>query len=155
MRSVSRFDRRLLLGLGFGAILVAAVAYALWQPRGAPDLNDGGRIEAGALVYARHCASCHGDNLQGHRNWTTRLANGRMPAPPHDDTGHTWHHPSAVLFGITKLGLKPPYAPPDYQSDMPAFGPLLSDDDIWNALAFIRSRWSAAVRTKHDAMDRE
>jgi len=155
VRSVSRFDRRLGLGVGFGAIVAAAVVFALWRPRAAADLNDARRIEAGALVYARHCASCHGDNLQGQPDWTKRLANGRMPAPPHDDSGHTWHHPSAILFGITKKGLKPPYAPPDYQSDMPAFGPVLSDDDIWNALAFIRSRWSAAVRAKHDALERQ
>lgn len=64
-----------------------------------------------------------------------------MPAPPHDETGHTWHHADSVLFGITKRGLVPPYAPPDYQSDMPGFARRLSDDDIWAVLAFIKSHW--------------
>src|SRR3989442_9531102 len=48
---------------------------------------------------------------------------------------HTWHHPDNVLFGITKRGLVPPYAPPDYQSDMPGFGGKLSDDEILAVLA--------------------
>jgi mono/diheme cytochrome c family protein len=73
------------------------------------------------------------------------LPNGRMPAPPHDDNGHTWHHPDDVLFGITKNGLVPPYAPRDYESDMPAFGGKLADDEIWAVLAFIKSKWSAQV----------
>jgi mono/diheme cytochrome c family protein len=68
-----------------------------------------------------------------------------MPAPPHDDSGHTWHHPEAVLFGITKYGLVPPYAPANYASDMPAFGGTLSDDEIRAVLAYIASHWSADV----------
>ena len=60
-----------------------------------------------------------------------------MPAPPHDDSGHTWHHPDEVLFGITKHGVVPPYAPPGYESDMPAFAGKLSDDEIRAVLAYI------------------
>jgi mono/diheme cytochrome c family protein len=69
-----------------------------------------------------------------------------MPAPPHDDTGHTWHHSDSILFGITKTGLVPPYAPAGYQSDMPAFDGTLSDQQIWDVLAYIKSRWSPRMR---------
>jgi len=70
-----------------------------------------------------------------------------MPAPPHDESGHTWHHPDAVLFGITKHGLIPgKYAPPSYRSDMPAFGGTLSDEDIWAVLAYIKSSWPQEIR---------
>ena len=72
-----------------------------------------------------------------------RLPNGRLPAPPHDESGHTWHHSGKVLFGITQRGLVPPYAPPDYPSDMPAFGGKLSDDEIWAVLAYIKSHWAS------------
>jgi mono/diheme cytochrome c family protein len=66
-----------------------------------------------------------------------------MPAPPHDESGHTWHHTDTVLFGITKEGLVPgKYAPPDYVSDMPAFAGKLTDAEIWAALAFIKSHWT-------------
>jgi mono/diheme cytochrome c family protein len=137
------------------AIGIAAVVALLLVTRSTqPDLNDPTRISAGASLYARHCAACHGANLEGQPNWKTPLATGRMPAPPHDDSGHTWHHPSEVLFGITKNGVRPPYGPPDYQSDMPAFAGVLTDDEIWNVLAYIRSRWSPAVRAKNDELNR-
>lgn len=121
----------------------------------APDLNDARRVAAGRRVYDAHCASCHGVQLEGQPDWRTRRADGRLPAPPHDDSGHTWHHPFDVLFAITKHGLVPPYAPADYASDMPAFGERLSDDEIWSALAYIRSRWSDKVRTTHDELQRQ
>jgi mono/diheme cytochrome c family protein len=109
----------------------------------APDPQ---QLASGARVYAEHCAACHGAKLEGQPAWQRRLANGRMPAPPHDDSGHTWHHPDEVLFGITKHGLVPPYAPPGYPSDMPAFAGKLSDEEIRAVLAFIASHWSADVR---------
>ena len=99
----------------------------------------------GERLYLQHCAACHGAKLEGQPSWQKRLANGRMPAPPHDDSGHTWHHPDEVLFGITKHGLAPPYAPPGYESDMPGFAGKLSDAEIRAVLAYIRSRWSGEV----------
>ena len=66
-----------------------------------------------------------------------------MPAPPHDESGHTWHHPDAVLFAITKNGLVAPNAPQDYESDMPAFAAKLTDDEIWAVLAYIKSHWTS------------
>ena len=107
------------------------------------DPGDAARVALGERVYAQHCASCHGAKLEGQPNWRSRLPNGRLPAPPHDETGHTWHHADALLFAITKQGLVPPYAPAGYESDMPAFGRTLSDDEIWAVLAFIKSRWTA------------
>ena len=97
----------------------------------------------GARLYALHCAACHGGKLEGQPNWRQRLSNGRMPAPPHDESGHTWHHADDVLFGITKLGLGPPYAPPGYESDMPAFAGKLTDDEIRGVLAYIASHWTS------------
>jgi mono/diheme cytochrome c family protein len=105
------------------------------------DRRDAAKIALGAKSYAQHCASCHGAKLEGQPNWRERLPNGRLPAPPHDESGHTWHHPDFVLFAITKNGLVPPYAPPNYASDMPAFAGKLSDDEIWAVLAYIKSHW--------------
>jgi len=105
------------------------------------DPRDAEKVALGAKVYARQCASCHGRKLEGQPNWRERLPNGRLPAPPHDESGHTWHHADRVLFAIVKNGLVPPYATPGYESDMPAFGGKLSDDEIWAALAFIKSHW--------------
>jgi mono/diheme cytochrome c family protein len=109
------------------------------------DPRDAARVALGAKVYSRECVSCHGANLEGQANWKEPLPSGRRPAPPHDDSGHTWHHPDYMLFAIVKNGLVPPYAPPGYESDMPAFGAKLADDEIWAVLAFIKSRWSREV----------
>jgi len=116
------------------ALFLAACSEA---PQPPPDL------QAGAKLYAQHCASCHGAKLEGQPNWRQRLPNGRLPAPPHDESGHTWHHPEHVLFAITKFGLVPPNAPPGYESDMPAFGGKLSDHEIRAVLAFIASHWTS------------
>ncbi len=111
-------------------------------------------VDLGRKVYAAHCAVCHGANLEGQANWRERLPNGRMPAPPHDETGHTWHHPDRVLFAITRDGLSPPYAPRGYESDMQAFRGRLSDEEIWAALAFIKSRWRPEIWTARAERER-
>jgi mono/diheme cytochrome c family protein len=119
-------------------------ASSQWDdPRAAP--GNAARIARGERIYAQHCAACHGAKLEGQPEWRKRLPDGRLPAPPHDESGHTWHHPDRVLFAISKNGLVPPYAPPAYESDMPAFAGRLADDEIWAVLAFIKSRW-----TSHD-----
>ena len=110
------------------------------DPPSRMDPRDTAKVALGAKIYAQNCAVCHGAKLEGQPNWRERLPNGRLPAPPHDESGHTWHHPDDVLFGITKHGLGP-YAPQGYQSDMPAFGDKLTDDEIWAVLAFIASHW--------------
>ena len=46
-------------------------------------------LVAGQRLYGDHCASCHGLNLEGEANWRVRNDDGTMPAPPHDETGHT------------------------------------------------------------------
>ena len=103
-------------------------------------------LALGQKIYAQHCGACHGMKLEGQPDWRKPLPNGRMPAPPHDDSGHTWHHPDEVLFAITKHGLVAPYAPPGYQSDMPAFGGTISDNEIRAVLAYIASSWSSEIR---------
>ena len=107
------------------------------------DPRDAAKVALGYKVYEQHCAACHGAKLEGQPEWRRRLANGRLPAPPHDESGHTWHHADSVLFGITKRGLVPPYAPADYESDMPAFDGKLTDEEIWVVLAFIKSHWKS------------
>lgn len=139
------------------AFLVSAIIVALLQEGKSPaDPGNLEQVARGKAVYDRHCAACHGANLEGQPNWQEKLPTGRMPAPPHDASGHTWHHPDAVLFGITKHGLVPgKYAPPKYQSDMPAFGGRISDDDIWAAFAYIKSTWPDKIRAAQAQITRE
>lgn len=101
-------------------------------------------LEAGEMVYAESCASCHGENLEGQPDWRRRLDNGRMPAPPHDEMGHTWHHSDRNLFIVTKGGVQA--VVPGYESDMPAFEGILTDDEIADVLAYIKSTWPQRQR---------
>ena len=111
------------------------------------------QVKLGAELYERHCSSCHGASLEGQPNWKKRLPDGSFPAPPHDETGHTWHHPDSVLFETTKFGGQAT-APPDYPSKMPAFSGVLSDDEIRAVLAFIKSRWPPEIRRLQEEINR-
>lgn len=104
------------------------------------------QLERGNLIYQKFCALCHGAKLEGQKNWRKRKPSGKLPAPPHDETGHTWHHADELLFGIIKKGLVPPYGPENYKTDMPAWGSTLSDDDIWAVLFYIKSQWPEETR---------
>jgi mono/diheme cytochrome c family protein len=150
------------LFIGAVAAAVLGVAYTVGGYIGrtpAPtrlERADAATLALGRKVYDARCAACHGAQLQGEPNWRERKPTGRMPAPPHDDSGHTWHHPDAVLFGITKEGLVPgKFAPPGYASDMPGFAGALSDEDIWAVLTFISSRWSERAREHQARVTRE
>jgi len=111
-----------------------------------PSLQD---VAAGGPLYAANCAACHGANLEGQANWQEPNENGTPKAPPHDDSGHTWHHDDLMLFRYTKLGGKAVMAQAgvsNFLSGMPGFSEDLSDKQIRQILAFIKSRWSSRSR---------
>ncbi|MBM9595026.1 c-type cytochrome [Roseitranquillus sediminis] len=139
----------------FGAAVAGLVAIAaLAQQQGSEARAEGltflgepvtaDEIALGQELYAANCASCHGANLEGQPDWKRRLDTGRMPAPPHDESGHTWHHSDQDLFTITKLGVGG--VVPGYESDMPAFEGVLTDEEIRAVLAYIKSTWPARQR---------
>jgi mono/diheme cytochrome c family protein len=140
------------IGGAAGLMLLAATSpmFLKLGSAGAEDA-DQTQIARGQSLYGAHCASCHGKNLEGQPDWQTRLPTGRLPAPPHDASGHTWHHPDKVLLGITRNGLKP-YAGGDYESDMPAFASILTDQEIGAVLAFIKSTWPDREREYQNRM---
>lgn len=140
------------------ACVAALVVLSMISPwtgiAGQVDHEDPEQVARGADVYVRHCASCHGAKLEGQPNWRTRKPDGRLPAPPHDVTGHTWHHPDAILFSITKNGTAA-HAPAGYLTDMPGFGAVLSDEEIWSVLAFIQSHWPTHILARRKAATTE
>lgn len=110
---------------------------------------DNREILAGRILYAENCAACHGANLEGQPDWRSQGEDGVLPAPPHDVSGHTWHHDNAMLFDYTKIGGKAALAAMgvvDFNSGMPGFKGVISDDAIWNILAYIRSTWPEKAR---------
>lgn len=117
----------------------------------------------GADLYAANCAACHGANLEGQPEWQSPGADGRLPAPPHDASGHTWHHGDDLLFNYTKLGGKAALAAKGipFVSGMPGFAEVLSDDDIRDILTFMKSTWPErerelqATRTEAERLQKE
>lgn len=140
--------------VGVWLLLIAAVAglfytLVLAEPDEGlrPDPGNAPLVALGKLVYAQNCASCHGANLEGQPNWRERKPDGRLPAPPHDAEGHTWHHSDDQLTAIVREGMAP-FAPAGYLSDMPAYKGILSDREIAAVLAYIKSTWPAAARER-------
>jgi len=143
--------KRFLIFAGL-AIAGAAAALLIWKsailsPRtGLDPAIFSERVALGQKIYAANCASCHGDKLQGQANWKERMSDGLLPAPPHDSTGHTWHHPDQQLFQITKLGAAA--VVPNYKSNMMGFGDRLSDREIWSVIAYIKTTWPADIQAR-------
>ena len=109
----------------------------------------------GSKIYQNNCASCHGANLEGQPNWRQRDAEGRLPAPPHNEDGHTWHHDSLTLFGLTKYGVAALINDPSYKSNMPAYEGILTDEEIIAVLSYIKSTWPEEIKAIHDEMERQ
>lgn len=114
--------------------------------------NEPAVVALGEQVYAQNCASCHGAKLEGQANWRQRGLNGYMPAPPHDETGHTWHHPDSYLFTMTKYGIEKMIGKP-YPNNMPAYEDKLTDEEILAVLSYIKSTWSGRTQRQHDQIN--
>lgn len=170
-KSEPRRPRRLIF-LVPGMLAVAVAGFGVWRyidsrqeparrdvlapqvglPGGEPvriDAGDPELVVLGRKVYRDYCAACHGTDREGEPDWKKRKANGTMPAPPHDETGHTWHHPDGMLFTMTKMGGQV-VAPAGYKSGMPGFMDVLSDREIVASLAFIKSYWPAKIRKRQE-----
>lgn len=148
-----------LVGATAAAALGAVILWRVLSPTAAETLadpNDPAQVARGAAIYAEACASCHGSDLEGQAEWRSPGPDGRLPAPPHDATGHTWHHADAVLFDYTKLGGAEALAKQGVtgvESGMPAFREVLTDREIWDVLAFIKSDWPEEVRAAQAERD--
>ena len=144
-----------IVGVAAAGVIAVLVAINLPVRESARLLrpDDAKLVALGQKVYATQCAACHGQRLEGQPNWRQRGADGRLPAPPHDASGHTWHHPDDVLFRITKYGVVKAADLKNYDSAMPAFEGRLSDDEIVAVLSWIKSQWPPEIRARLDRMN--
>ena len=146
-------SKKTALGAVAAAIVAAAGLYALFggAVTGA-DPEDRELVALGEGVYRDNCRACHGADLEGQPGWRTRNADGTLKAPPHDETGHTWHHPDQMLFDYTKLGGQAVVGP-GFKSAMPGFQGTLKDREVWAVLAFIKNRWPPPARERQRLID--
>lgn len=144
---------------GLVPVVVGALALALalagcdWlgsRPAGMLRADDPQLLATGRTIYQARCAACHGARLEGQPNWRERNAAGLLPAPPHDASGHTWHHPDPLLFDITKFGTARAANLKDYDSAMPAFEGVLTDAEIIAVLSWIKSQWPQDIREQQE-----
>lgn len=106
---------------------------------------DAGQVELGKQVYVKNCAACHGANGEGEPDWKIPKEDGTYPAPPHSVDGHTWHHGDGLLIQIIKGGGNS-LDIPNFKSNMPAFGGILTDEEIMAGLAYLKSTWPEEQR---------
>ncbi len=145
--------RSFLVGLAIVAALVAAYFFILPEKAGQELAHlNAETVALGKDIYEEQCASCHGSNLVGQDDWRSRDQDGYLPAPPHDESGHTWHHPTEQLFEITKFGTSA-IVGGTYKSNMGGFEDALSDAEIYAVLAYIKSTWSDRIIARHTQMD--
>ena len=116
--------------------------------------NDVSLVSLGQKIYLENCASCHGVKLEGQKNWQTRDDEGYLLAPPHDETGHTWHHTDEYLFLMTKYGIENIIGK-KYLNNMPAYEDILSDKEIIAVLSFIKSSWPKKIQEIHNNINRK
>ena len=98
------------------------------------------QLAEGKALYEANCAACHGINGEGEENWQNNNEDGTLRAPPHDSSGHTWHHPDQLLFQITSKGGK------GLNSQMPAFDEKLTEEEITLTLEYIKTFWEPEHR---------
>jgi mono/diheme cytochrome c family protein len=148
----------LLFGIALGAALVWAVLFAPESETPVPEatpanqnISESASATSGQQIYDQNCGSCHGADLEGEPgfDWRNRKSDGSLPAPPHDQTGHTWHHPDpALILIIQNGGLS--LGTGIGKSTMPAFGEVLSETEIEAVLTFIKSRWPDKIRAQQE-----
>lgn len=98
------------------------------------------------LISAPHATvRTYGADLGGQPDQRTPLPSGRLPAPPHDESGHTWQHPDVVQFRIVKEGTTA-IVGGGYESEMPGFADVQSDAEIRAVLDYIKSTWPERER---------
>jgi mono/diheme cytochrome c family protein len=89
-------------------------------------------IAAGAKIYAKLCANCHGTSGRGNG----RLAAGAAAygARPSDLVDGTWQHGSSdgEIFVVIRDGIGPNFA-------MDGFRRMMADEDLWHVVNYIRS----------------
>ena len=109
-------------------------------PRIPLDMNDprypiqpatGNTLTEGKVLYDRFCAACHGIDGEGEQPDPYEPG----AAPPHDNTGHTWHHADQQNFGTVWNGLS-------FNGTMPGYHDRMTPDEIIAVLAYIKTWWT-------------
>jgi len=128
----------LAIALGIGAGSRAVVEAANAPPAGAaaksdPIAADAGSVKRGEDIFLANCAACHGVNGGG----DGPAAEWMFPPPGSLPAAVSSLTPGGVAYRITN-GLA--------GTRMPAFAATLSENDRWDLVNYLRSRWGAEAK---------
>ncbi|MDQ7028218.1 MAG: cytochrome c [Anaerolineae bacterium] len=106
---------------------------------------DNSQLAAAQRNYNTLCAHCHGYGGDGQPLETAERTEtlGYHTVPLHNSAGHTWQHPDQLLFETIKYGVESPIN----LYTMTPFGDLLSDDEIFAIIDYLRLWWTDDQQT--------
>lgn len=101
--------------------------------------------ETGARIYAQNCVGCHGDRLDGQGHF----ADAFNPPPADFTSGGTIAQltESYVFWRIAKGGPGLPSEGTPWDSAMPAWEEILTQDEIWSVIIYLYRQSGATPRT--------
>lgn len=124
-------------------VATLAVRNAMAADQASPPVSV--QVADGRAIYRQSCASCHGARGQGAPNWQRPDAQGELPAPPHDRTGHTWKHSDGMLYRLVQDGWRDPFNKTQ-RLTMPAFKGQLTRDETISVIAYLKTLWTPRER---------
>lgn len=136
--------------IGVVSLIILVVLLLTDGSGNSTDLSTDEVVAQGRQIYTTNCASCHGVTLEGQPDWQQANPDGSLRAPPHDETGHTWHHGDTALIESIKLGGARLPANVGI-STMPAYNVILTDQEITAVLAYIKSTWPNDIQATQKA----
>jgi mono/diheme cytochrome c family protein len=92
--------------------------------------DDGAAVEVGKILYAANCASCHGPEAMG----DGPASNSLNPKPRPLATEMKSLQDDYLFWRISEGGAFSPFT-----SAMPAWKTILSEEQIWQVVAFLRT----------------
>ena len=142
------------LAILLGTVAASFGAYVLLSAAAPPGIpyQNARAVAEGQAIYAEHCAACHGADREGEPYWQYPDAEGYMPAPPQNGTGHTSDHPDFILIETVRLGPEATVCT-DRNSRMGGYGDVLTNEEILAVLAYIKNGWPAEVIEKHNRLN--
>ena len=95
-----------------------------------PLANDATAVEAGKQLYATNCVSCHGAKAMG----DGPASNSLNPKPKPLAMEMKSLKDDYLFWRISEGGAFPPFT-----SAMPAWKAILSEDEIWKVITYLRT----------------